>query len=1035
MKESESLCGTPGQILPKISPVQEMCNLENQAHASGSIVSRWMGSDALILAGRSPYWNPFTILHKYDEIKKLIGSGTTAPALDLLPYDCFIKAAHMTQWYTNTLVMWRDSLNGGDHGEHARKRMIDGILGALNIKSLSDLVGRLWAYAEHGLMEKFCKWASASLWARMLRQTELPPVPEFVQVTDGGHLCYLFENDTWVRLCKFTYNEKNVKNHFDQRTRLMIMLTKDLYMTKNASLPVDSSFVEENLEKHRKIMCEEKKEDPLSEDMEEKIVKAILQCSDDIFGLLPTQDEHEVKYKRQGKIIREMKKIPLEARPPSRLPSLGSSVNSNRSAGGAVGDLLRSHGEKYLLPEPQAGYLHSYCTYKTKYCDVRTPHDPELYSEAEKSSRAAAYARLSVEAQVVPLLEAFKVRTITKGDCDQYHLARRWQKVIHGIMRKQQNCRLIGQPCNSAYLSQIFGNSPYVDLLDKDAFYVSGDYESATDLLHPFLSEVANEAICQRLRIPLEDQWVLKQCLTGHSLKYTKNGPLHKQQWGQLMGSPSSFPILCLINLAATKVAYEEYFRSIGVLGKNEFCVLGELPMCVNGDDILYWCYSQEHYGIWKEVTKQCGLKFSLGKNYTHKRVAIINSELYYSVRPTNGGDKSHTRGQRVATVEKLFSRAGCLPPNTLFTKTSAVNSRLLIGGQRSGVGSGNYVDLSETSNRDLEMLAQDLRMRKRSPQQYTGEKFKVEKGQDVGEALEMEALKRAFSKIPDKLGQLKFIRDRQLRDTRLRSNHLEEYVKWRMTIEARGRKGLEMLAGDNVETSRPALREAFIRTFTQIQLQKLQTYKDCGVGKADNDTPFYIPQSLGGLGLTPPRQHKFTAQEYIEVATLEGCPDAAEKYIRKISPKMPKPGFMTALSHEFNLQKDLLEIKGELKEDVDIGLLRFLGEEDGFWEQTFLTGFVSETNMLVGPEEMGDAYMKVMNISRQFKMQALSREKARQFKRGRDLGIWKWEKDLDAKSGRRIEWTKGEDCGFADNWDFTSVSIYKTHRPSPKYE
>jgi len=214
MKESESSCGTPGAISKEITPAQEMCNLENQAHTTSSIVSRWMGSDALILAGKSPYWSHLTILHKYDEIKKLIGSGTTAPPPDLLPYDCFIKAAHMTQWYTNTLNMWRDSLNGGDHGEHARKRMIDGILGALSSESLSNLVGRLWAYAEHGLMEKFCKWASASLWARMLRQTELPPVPDFVQVTNGGHLCYLFENNTWVTLCRMTEKEKKCEKPF-----------------------------------------------------------------------------------------------------------------------------------------------------------------------------------------------------------------------------------------------------------------------------------------------------------------------------------------------------------------------------------------------------------------------------------------------------------------------------------------------------------------------------------------------------------------------------------------------------------------------------------------------------------------------------------------------------------------------------------------------------------------------------------------------------------------------------------------------------
>jgi len=816
----------------------------------------------------------------------------------------------------------------------------------------------------------------------------------------------------------------------------MIMLTKDLYMTKNASLSVDPSFVEENLAKHKKIMCMPMEEDPMSDRLCKLIVKSISQCADDIFGKLPTQDERKiVKYDKESDTYKEVKTkrtrhIPQEANPPSRLPSLGSSVNSGRRLGGAAGDLLRSHGEKYQLPEPQDGYLHSYCTYRTEYVDVRTPHDPELFTEAEDCSRRAAYARLTVEAQVVPLLEAFKVRTITKGDCDQYHLARRWQKVIHGVMRKQQNCRLIGQPCSSAYLSQIFGNSPYVNLHDKEAFYVSGDYESATDLLHPFLSEVANEAICQRLRIPLEDQWVLKQCLTGHSLKYTKNGPLHKQQWGQLMGSPSSFPILCLINLAATKVAYEEYLRSIEVLGKKEYCVLEELPMCVNGDDILFWCYSQEHYNAWKQVTKQCGLKFSLGKNYTHKRVAIINSELYFSKSVLN---YDMLASQKVpltqqTTAQLFFTRAGQAPPNTLFEKVSSVNSRLLIGGQRSGTAI-DQVDLSYSTIRDLEILAAELRRGKVQPQTYVGIKFTSDDDETYGVKN-----KQLYSKLTSEVEQLFFLRQVQMKDSVIRDRNLDTYLKWRNTIEARGEKGLSMIAADNIETSRPALRKSFTQTYNKIQKAKLLQMQRAGLGNADKNTPYYIPQSLGGLGLIPPPNHQFTAMEYIEVATLEGCPYAAERYLNKIAPKMPKPAFMVALSHELTLQKDLLAIKGELKEDVDIGLLRFLGEDDEFWEHSFLTGFVTQDNMVLGPEDMGEAYMKTTQISRSFKSAELSREKVRQFKRGRDLHIFKKVREVvDGVKRERVEWVEGEECG--KGIDFRSVSIYRTHRPSPKYE
>jgi len=886
------------------------------------------------------------------------------------------------------------------------------------------------AYAKYGLMEKFLKWSTASLWARMLHQKELPPCPDFVVSTGGENLVYLFDNQFWVQLCRSTEKLEGSKKGFSQTVKLMIMLTKDIYMTKNASLAVDSSFVKENLEKHKKIMCTPMASDPLGKKMEKLIFTSIQQCADDIWGRLPNQDEKKIVnyvhtdticdiYKQQSS--KHNKSIPLERKAPSRLPSLGASVNNGRHLGGAVGDLLKHHGEKYLLPEPEDGYLHSYCTYRTEYVDVRTPHDPEIYTEAENSSRKAAFARLSVEAQVVPLLEAFKVRTITKGDADQYHLARRWQKVIHGVMRKQFNCRLIGQPCNSAFLSQVFGNSPYFAQSDKEGFFVSGDYESATDLLHPYLSEVANEAICQRLRIPLEDQWVLKQCLTGHELKYEKKGSLHKQQWGQLMGSPSSFPILCLINLAATKVAYEVYFRQIGVLKENEYCVLEELPMCVNGDDILYWSFTDDHYNIWKGVTKQCGLKFSLGKNYTHKRVAIINSELYIynpSPRPIRFGWKEGKLAE--LTASRLFRRMGALPPNLLFEKAAAVNSRLLIGGQRStGQGLSTYKDITIMTDMDLQILAAELRRERVSPKTYAAPP-KLTPGQQ-----------RTLQK-PDELCQLKALQVIQRKDLLKRNDNLENYFKWRKTVEARGRKGREMVAGDkDPERARPAMMGAFTKVYNQIQISKLRDFRKIGLEKADISVPFFIPQSLGGLGLIPPLDHKFTIMEYMEVATLEGCPHAAEKYINKISPKMPMPDFMKAVNHELGYQKDLLAIKPTLKSYEDIGLLRFLGEDDGFWEHSFLTGFVTQNNMIVDPYEMGEAYTRTRNIVRGYKMEALMREKRSQIKQAKALGILKVVKNSEGKS--EMVAMPGEDC--FERIDFESVQIFRSHRASPKYE
>jgi len=475
--------------------------------------------------------------------------------------------------------------------------------------------------------------------------------------------------------------------------------------------------------------------------------------------------------------------------------------------------------------------------------------------------------------------------------------------------------------------------------------------------------------------------------------------------------------------LAATKVAYEEYFRSIGVLKENEFAVLEELPMVVNGDDILYWCYSQEHYTIWKEVTKQCGLKFSLGKNYTHKRVAIINSELYFfnpSIRPQVRGQGGKKEGQSTA-MKTTFIRMGALPPNPLFTKVAAVNSRLLIGGQRStGMGGNTEIrDIALLTEQDISILAAELRAGKTPPLKYTG-----------GELGERQRQKyNSLTTDDERLSYLQYL---QRKVPERRTQNLEEYLKWRMTVEARGQKGREMIAGDyDVDRARPAMMRAFTSIFNKIQIAKLVDFRKVGLENADVGTPYYLPRSLGGLGLIPPPDHQFTAMEVLEVATLEGCVQSADKYLRRITPAMPKPDFMKAVSHELNLQKDLLAIKKEFKEDEDIGLLRFLGEDDGFWEHSFLLGFVSEDAMIVDPYELGEAYVKVRNTTRAYKNEALMREKARQYKQGEMLGIWTKVHEDDKL---KVKETSAGVFHLAE-FNVLDSTILRTYRPSPKYE
>jgi len=956
----------------------------------------------------TPLWNEATVMRRHDEIQTLICNSTTmAINLDQPSIAHYVKAQHMVQWYANTVKLWEVALREDYEGNTmlTRRKISEGLSAFLGQNNLDDMLGVYFVLARYGLMEKFCKWCSATLWATALEQKELPPVPDFVKTLGLVKYKYMCLEKSWVNLCKTRYR----KGKSCGMKKLMMMITKDIYTTKSASLPVDDSFIEENLEKHKKILCQPHLDDPLDERFEKLITKAIEQCADDIFGPLPVQDNHTVIKinKRSGKTTTKTFTVPLERKAPSRLPSLGASVRFGRAKGGAVGDLLTTHGENHSLPEPTTGYLHSYCSYNTRVCEVRTPHDPELYAEAEKCSRFNSYGLDSVKAQVVPLLEAFKVRTITKGDADQYHLARRWQSVIHSRMRKQLNCKLIGQPCDSAYLSQIFGNSPFFSH-NEDGFFVSGDYESATDLLHPHLSVFANEAICQRLRIPLEDQLVLKRCLTEHELKYETKGVYYKQQWGQLMGSPTSFPILCLINLAATKVAFEEFFRDCGMLQKNEYLLLSELPMCVNGDDILFWCYDGALYSKWKEVTKACGLKFSLGKNYTHNSVAIINSQMYYFEQ------------QKSSSFTKQASK-GLVHPSLLFQLTRTVNARLLSGGSRAMSKLSGGMDLRELNERDISIYSETF---KGKESDYLPMQCGFKKGEINSEK---------YNKLRTVVDKLFYLRELQRNDPIRRADLFDTYVKWRSTMEQRGAKGLSLLKGSLRSPISGAMEEIYSNTFNNIQLKKLDRFRRSGLGSIDIDTPYFLPQSLGGLGLRPPTGYKYTAQDYVEIAVLEDCDVQGGKWVKHTQPTLIRPSMMKAVANELSSHTTQLCIKKELKTHEQIGFARFFGEDDGFWEHSFLTGFITNNNTIVDQDERAEAMrFCAENKRRDFKNPALMRSLKRQRKIGCRLGLFKIEHELGKK---RLRLTNGDTHPDGFDIDVKSVALTYEWTPSPKYE
>jgi hypothetical protein len=223
-----------------------------------------------------------------------------------------------------------------------------------------------------------------------------------------------------------------------------------------------------------------------------------------------------------------------------------------------------------------------------------------------------------LHATPVPILEPLKVRVITKGEAAEYYRCIELQKLMHDALRKEQVFQCIGHPIEDDDWSNTFKSR--AELAD-DEFYVSGDYKAATDNLNPRLSEYAWRCICSHVRLGWNRQlpmlWTKyhalgKKALTGHILHYGEDQV--EQSWGQLMGSPMSFPILCIVNCAATLVALGLKYGP-------------DVPVRVNGDDIAFIA-NPDSYARWKEVTSKCGLEFSLGKNYISRDFVIMNSEL-----------------------------------------------------------------------------------------------------------------------------------------------------------------------------------------------------------------------------------------------------------------------------------------------------------------------------------------------------------------------------------------------------------------------
>ncbi len=256
--------------------------------------------------------------------------------------------------------------------------------------------------------------------------------------------------------------------------------------------------------------------------------------------------------------------------------------------------------------------------------------------------------RRPLEVQVSAVLEPLKVRLITKGESLPYWFSKFYQKDLHSYLRKKIPFSLIGEPLDTKHLDWL--RTQTIGLNIPFEFWVSGDYSAATDGLKLPYTKTAFEASLDRVDLPHYQKEVLRSVLYEQEISYPPKSGVEKvsQRTGQLMGSPLSFPILCVVNLIGYWLSMEEY------LGRT--LRFDELAVLVNGDDILFGS-NKDHYKIWLRWIEELGFSLSLGKNYCHPRFLTVNSELYLD----RGHDFKHVPYLNVGLMtgqSKLTGRA-----------------------------------------------------------------------------------------------------------------------------------------------------------------------------------------------------------------------------------------------------------------------------------------------------------------------------------------------------------------------------------------
>jgi hypothetical protein len=315
-----------------------------------------------------------------------------------------------------------------------------------------------------------------------------------------------------------------------------------------------------------------------------------------------------------------------EVEPMPFLPSRRAGYGAPIARGGIIGDLVRSD-PSLLSGEELVSMVDSRRVWEVRGChfDWRRAWLACLSLWGDKRTEELA------KCQVYTIREPLKLRTITAGTPSLYGSLQVILARLRQGMSKFDVFRLTRKENNAAWLSDRMNVNPlrrHLGFLDWDHF-ASGDYQQSTNDLSMEATDICryytfSGAVSRVVDAALGAQVIVAPTESGDSEVV--------QERGQLMGSPLSFPFLCVINAAIARLAYCMVHREL--FGKR----LDAFPFAVNGDDIVARM-SPQIYEMWVSLIGAVGWLLSPGKSYFLQDLAQVNSQTMRITRIRRPGE------------------------------------------------------------------------------------------------------------------------------------------------------------------------------------------------------------------------------------------------------------------------------------------------------------------------------------------------------------------------------------------------------------